>query len=261
MKIAFQLCHDISPSLQTLITALQYDCVRDGDVDIDAEYTHILRFDERGLSLSSNISSVGQALAASTRVDFLDGSLHHRRLTSGKSQGIAKAVGLNKMSAPTVLDATAGLGKDSFILASLGCSVTLLERSSLIHALLDDGFRRGLASPDGEVRAILGAMTLVNTDARHWFERISAGELEKPDIIYLDPMFPPRSKSARVKKDISMLQQILGIDEDFDELLNIARECARYRVVVKRPGRKNSGDTLKPSFQIEGKSAHFDVFV
>ncbi len=261
MKIIIQLGDKNSPQAHELIKLLGCDYVTGLDAAIAEDYSHILRFDQQGLSLIANTPDVGHALVAPTRVDFLDAGLQYRRLTSGKSQGIAKAIGLNKLKLPTVLDATAGLGKDAFILASLGCSVILLERSPIIYALLKDGFRRGLDSSGNDVHHVLNAMTLINVDSNNWFKKIVSGEIEKPDVIYLDPMFPTRTKSAKVKKDISLLQQVLGPDEDFDELFNAARECAKYRVVVKRPGKKTKDSDLKPSFQIEGKSAHFDVFV
>jgi 16S rRNA (guanine1516-N2)-methyltransferase len=261
MKLIIQLCDQDNSQVQELIELLSCDVVHGYDAIISDDYSHILRSDQHGLSLISNSASVGQKTVTPTRVDFLDAGLQHRRLTSGKSQGIAKAIGLNKLKSPTVLDATAGLGKDAYILASLGCTVTMLERSPIIHALLEDGFRRGLESIDADVIKIINEMTLINIDAKNYLDKIITEKQDKPDVIYLDPMFPPRSKSAKVKKDISLLQQVLGIDEDFDELFNAAKQCAKHRVVVKRPGKKTKDSELKPSFQIEGKSAHFDVFV
>jgi len=261
MKLILQLCEQDSSQEQNLIETLSCDVMHGQDAIITEEYSHILRLDQQGLSLLTNNSSAKQDTAAPTRVDFIDAGLTHRRLTSGKSQGIAKAIGLNKLKSPTVLDTTAGLGKDAFILASLGCTVTLLERSPIIHALLEDGFRRGLESADEGVIKIINKMTLISIDAKDYLENIISGKQDKPDVIYLDPMFPARTKSAKVKKDISLLQQVLGIDEDFDEVFKAARLCTKYRVVVKRPGKISKNIELKPSFQIEGKSAHFDVFV
>lgn len=261
MRIIIQLCDNHSPPPKELIETLACDYVTGLDAVIAEDYSHILRIEQQGLSLISNSPSVGQETVAPTRVDFLDAGLRYRRLTSGKSQGIAKAIGLNKLKSPTVLDATAGLGKDAFILASLGCTVILLERSPIIHALLEDGFHRALESTEEDVIKIINEMTLINTDAKNYLEKIIAGKQDKPDVIYLDPMFPPRTKSAKVKKDISLLQQVLGIDEDFDEVFKLARHCAIHRVIVKRPGKKTKDSDLKLNFQIEGKSAHFDVFV
>jgi 16S rRNA (guanine1516-N2)-methyltransferase len=68
-------------------------------------------------------------------VDFVEGKARHRRqFGGGKGQDIAKAIGLHKFKNPRVIDATAGLGREAFVLASLGCHLTLLERSPIIHA-------------------------------------------------------------------------------------------------------------------------------
>ncbi len=122
-------------------------------------------------------------------VDFVDGKAQHRRLFGGgKGQDIAKAIGLHKFKHPHVIDATAGLGRESFVLATLGCSVTLLERSPIVHALLADGLKRALASDDSEAVDIASRMTLHLADAHVWLKALPADSL--PDVIYLDPMFP-----------------------------------------------------------------------
>ena len=198
-----------------------------------------------------------------TCVDFSDPALLYRLQTSGKQQGLAKAVGLNKFTNLRVLDGTAGLGRDSFILAGLGCSVTLLERQPIVHALLEDGFSR-VEFDDERVRSVVKKMKLHHADSADWFKSILAGKEEKPDVIYLDPMFPQRQKSARVKKDIASLQHILGVDEDLLKVLALAKRCAKKRIVVKRPTGKTNDllySTLKPAFEISGKSVHFDVFL
>ncbi|MEO1926668.1 MAG: class I SAM-dependent methyltransferase, partial [Gammaproteobacteria bacterium] len=176
MKLIIQLCEQDSSQTQELIETLNSDIVHGQDAIITEDYSHILRLDQQGLSLLTNNLNTKQDTAAPTRVDFLDAGLTHRRLTSGKSQGIAKAIGLNKLKSPTVLDTTAGLGKDAFILASLGCTVTLLERSPIIHALLEDGFRRGLESADEDVIKIINKMTLINIDAKDYLEIIISGK-------------------------------------------------------------------------------------
>jgi 16S rRNA (guanine1516-N2)-methyltransferase len=99
--------------------------------------------DKNGVSLGQS----GKKAPGPVRVDFLTGKAKHRlNYGGGKGQLLAKAVGINKRAGLKVLDATAGLGQDSFVLASLGCEVTLLERSPIVRALLIDGMQRGLAS-------------------------------------------------------------------------------------------------------------------
>ena len=130
------------------------------------------------------------------RVDFVEGQAAHRRqFGGGNGQMIAKAVGIAQGVRPLVLDATAGLGKDAFVLASLGCQMTLIERQPLIAALLEDGLAR--ARMDEEVGPIVGRMRLLTGNA---IERMRSWEGEAPQVIYLDPMFPHRDKSALVKR-------------------------------------------------------------
>lgn len=224
---------------------------------IPADYDHVLWATRDGLALGPR----GGKPASATRVDFLDGTLQYRLRTSGKRQGLGKAVGLDKATGISVLDATAGLGRDALVLASLGCKVTLMERSPLVHALLEDGFARARRDGDAPLQPVLDRMTLLPGESRGRFAAITRGEVPQPDVIYLDPMFPPRSKSANVKKDIALLHTLLGPEEDFPSLLAAALPCARHRVVVKRPGNKNDASLPKPAFTVPGKAAHFEVHV
>ena len=221
------------------------------------EITHILSYGDRGLALRQNRARP----AGPTCVDFEDPALQYRLRTSGRKQGLGRAVGLKSLKSPTVLDATAGLGRDAYILAALGCRVTMLERSPIVHALLEDGLKRGLEFPDMAMAQTLGRMSLHRIDAYQWLKDIESGQQQVPDVIYLDPMFPERKKSASVKKDMASLQCLLGPDMDLPGLLQLARECARLRVVVKRPGAKHSFGLPPCSFQVSGKTSHFDVYL
>lgn len=219
--------------------------------------THVLWVASTGLSLGPVSGKTG----AATSVDFFDATLQYRLRTSGKRQGIGKAIGLDKKAGISVLDATAGLGRDALVMAYLGCSVQMLEKSPVIHMLLEDGLQRALAAHDALLGSAPTRMQLFQSDAREWFADIRKGIHPKPDVIYLDPMFPARSKSANVKKDIALLQTLLETENDFPSLLEAARDCAHYRVVVKRPGNKPGLDVPPPSFIVPGKSAHFEVYV
>lgn len=227
--------------------------------DLPLGCTHVLWASADGLALGTWPPEPQQA--AATRVDFLDPTLLYRLKTSGKHQGVGKALGLAKHPGLSVLDATAGLGRDALLMAHLGCQVTLLERSPLIHALLADGLARAAESEDAMIQTALARMQLHNREARDWFAGIGRGEHPQPDVIYLDPMFPPRSKSAKVKKDIALLQDLLGAEEDFPTLLAAAREVARLRVVVKRPAGKPDPAVPVPSFTVAGKTAGFEVYI
>lgn len=190
-------------------------------------------------------------------VDFVGGKAGHRRkFGGGKSQDIAKAVGLNKGVKPHVLDATGGLGRDAFVLASLGCKVTIIERSPVIAALLEDGIRR--AMEDREVSEIAGRMLLIKKDSRRAMESgMFAGK--QFDVVYLDPMFPHKEKSAQVKKEMKIFQALLSGDPDADELLEPALKLARYRVVIKRPRLSPELGNATPTYKLQGKACRYDI--
>lgn len=197
-------------------------------------------------------------------VDFVGGTLGHRRkFGGGKGQDIAKAVGMNKGAQPRVLDLTAGMGGDAFVLASLGCSVTMVERSPVVFALLRDGLARAKLSADlspaigGELSSTLERLKLVEGDSCRWGDRLAMVDAE---VMYLDPMFPERSKTAKVKKDMAFFHELVGQDEDANNLLPVALEYATHRVVVKRPRIAPFLNDEHPNFQIIGKSSRFDVY-
>lgn len=190
------------------------------------------------------------------RVDFVEGAVAHRRLFGGGAgQMIAKAVGLQPGIRPTVVDATAGLGRDAFVLAQLGCSVTLIERNPLVAALLEDGLQR--AASDAEVATIVGRMRLVCGDA---IALMSAWSDEAPQVVYLDPMFPHRDKSALVKKEMRLFRPVVGDDDDAPALLEAALALATHRVVVKRARKAPAIAGPKPTLVLEGNSSRFDIY-
>lgn len=192
-------------------------------------------------------------------VDFVAGAVaHRRRFGGGRGQTIARAVGLKGGANPRVLDATGGLGRDAFVLASLGCEVTLLERSPVVAALLEDGLRR--AAEDAEIGSwITQRMHWRHSDAVVWMDALEEGDF--PDVVYLDPMYPHRDKSALVKKEMRLFQLLVGEDADADALLPAARRVAKKRVVVKRPDYAPPLAGQAPNVVIEGKKHHYDVYV
>ncbi len=165
-------------------------------------------------------------------------------------EAIRKALGKN---VTTVLDATAGLGRDAFVIAAQGFQVTLLERVPAVAALLEDGLRRGA----DVLPEIIARINLVQSDARDYLTNLSA----KPDVIYLDPMFPERRKSAQVKKAMRFFQALVGDDDDAADVLDVARRQAAKRVVVKRPRRASILGENQPHTTIVGKTTRFDVYL
>ena len=204
------------------------------------------------------LQQIGADAPGPVYVDFVGGKVGHRRRTAeGRKQPLARAVGLKHAANPTVIDATGGLGRDAFVLATLGCRVQLLERSLIVAALLDNGLMR--AHSDAATLPIAERMTVLNADARAYLCTLS--DAQWPDVVYLDPMYPQREKSALVKKEMRVLRALLGDDHDSAELLAAARHCARQRVVVKRPRRAPWLDDLKPSMSIENENTRFDVYL
>lgn len=193
-------------------------------------------------------------------VDFLNGNLAHRqRFGGGRGQAIAKAVGLKSGFNPSVWDATAGLAKDAFVLASLGATVTLCERSKILAALIDDALRR--AAQDPETGSwVAQRMHLLCGDSSDRLAQLP--ESQRPDVVYIDPMYPDRKKnSALVKKEMQALQKLLGPDEDSQTLLQTALQTALRRVVVKRPSHAAPLHDTKPTVSIESRKTRYDVYV
>jgi 16S rRNA (guanine1516-N2)-methyltransferase len=216
----------------------------------EAEFA--LQLGESGLQLQL----LGPQAPGPVRVDFVEGGAAHRRQFGGGSgQMIAKAVGIQPGIRPSVLDATAGLGRDAFVLATLGCDLVLFERQPLIAALLEDGLRRGCE--DADVRSIVERMRLRHGNA---IELMAQWQGDPPQVIYLDPMFPHREKSALVKKEMRLFRPFVGDDLDAGVLLERALALASHRVVVKRPRKAPAIDGPKPGYSLEGKSSRYDIY-
>ncbi len=200
----------------------------------------------------------GEARGRPIYVDFSAGPMAaRRRFTGSRRQPIARAVGI-RGEPPTVLDATAGLGRDAFLLACLGCRVVAVERSPILAALVRDGLARATQVQDARLQAVLGRLSLVEADSREYMLRLS--DADRPDVIYLDPMYPARTKSALGKKEFRVLGRLVGDDPDARELLDIARSVARKRVVVKRP---RHAPPLAPSraVQYESTRIRYDAYL
>ena len=193
-------------------------------------------------------------------IDFLQGSLAHRQqFGGGRGQAIAKAIGMKSGVTPSVLDTTAGMAGDAFVLATLGCNITLLERSPIIFALIEDAVER--ASLNESFSEILDqGFNIANRDANEYIREQIVTGTTPPDVIYIDPMYPHKKKSALVKKDMQILQRLHGADENTGELLDNALRHARKRVVVKRPIQAETISDKKPSTCIKSKKTRYDIY-
>ena len=188
--------------------------------------------------------------------DFVGGRVNHRlRFGGGRGQDLARAVGLKPGVNPHIIDATAGLGRDAFLLASLGAKVTLIERSKFMYDLLEEGIERA-RDAGGITAEVIGRMRLIKGDSISLLQGLA------PEIILVDPMHPARQKSALVKAEMRQIREIVGVDEDQYELMRVALATASKRVVLKWPAKAAPMAGLLPcSHQIIGKSTRYDVFM
>lgn len=212
----------------------------------------VLSLDRKGLALQAT----GRNAPGPVRVDFLGGKANYRRRHGGgRGQLIARAVGMTAArQALAVLDLTAGLGQDAFVLASLGCRLVMVERSPVVWELLNDGLNR--AREASELAAVMTRLELIQAEAHDCLAKLDW----RPDVIYLDPMFPHRDKSALVKKEMRLFRQLVGDDNDAETLLPLALDKAVHRVVVKRPRHAPPLAGPEPNHRLEGKSSRFDLY-
>ncbi len=181
-------------------------------------------------------------------IDFFTPELQQRvKTASTKTEPLARAIGIKANKKIKVLDATAGLGRDSYLLATMGCDVLMLERSPVMVILLTDALN--------QTRHL--SLDLRQVDAKNFLQTDEANEF---DVIYLDPMFPEKTKKALVKKEMQILQKIIGGDSDSNELFQLALKKAKQRVVVKRPKSAAPLGNKKPSYEILSKNYRFDVY-
>ncbi|WP_428623047.1 class I SAM-dependent methyltransferase [Sedimenticola sp.] len=204
------------------------------------------------------LQQIGPGAPGAVWVDFVEGKAAHRRkFGGGRGQPLARAIGLKKGWTPRVLDMTAGLGRDAFVLATLGCRVEMIERSPVVHALLADGLRR--AQTDGDVAEIVTRMSLRCLDGREY--NVPTAPDQRPDVVYLDPMYPHREKSAKVKKEMRLFQLLLGEDQDSATLLERALHVATHRVVVKRPVKAPPLGGRPPSVTVGSPNTRYDIYL
>ena len=209
----------------------------------------------KGLELQTSDPKTGRFTTTLT-TDFVHGNAGYRRLHGGGiHQPLARAAGLKSGYRPTIVDATAGLGIDAFILASLGCQITMIERSPVIGALLEDGLQRATANP--ATKDIVGRLQLLIGNSREIITSLS----EQPATIYLDPMYPHRQTSALNKQEMRTIRSLVGDDQDAAALLETAMGIATNRVVVKRPKGAPELSARRPSHIIEMKNSRFDVYL
>lgn len=222
-----------------------------------SSYLALVQIDDEQGQTRLELRKLDEPKLGAVYVDFVHGVMAHRRkFGGGRGEAIAKAIGIKKDYLPTVIDATAGLGRDAFVLASLGCKVRLVERHPVVRLLLQDGLQRAYADKEiGEMMQQNMQLLTVQHIAQ------LQPEIDFADAVYLDPMYPHKQKSALVKKEMRVFQHLVGADTDADNLLEPALKLAKKRVVVKRPDYANFLAQHSPDFSRETKNHRFDIYI
>ncbi len=184
-------------------------------------------------------------------VAFSEGSMGFR-LARAEHEAVVKAVRGKKRNIHTVIDGTAGMGRDAFILAAVGFEVTMVESSPWVHALLADGLDR--LSADGGHDELAARLTLHFGTAEQVLPGLAA------DLVYLDPMFPPTESSQKTGKEMQVLHEVVGPPVGERTLLDAALQVARFKVVVKRPRRAPPLAGVRPASELPRKTSRFDVY-
>ena len=168
---------------------------------------------------------------------------------------LVRAARVRGAEAPTAVDATAGLGEDSLLLAAAGFTVTMFEQDPVIAALLRDALERAANEP--QLAGTVARMGLVEGDSVPGLRELDFS----PDVVFLDPMFPERTKSAAVKKKFQLLHHLERPCDNEDELLDAALAARPRKIVIKRPPKGPWLAGVKPSHSLAGKAVRYDVIV
>jgi 16S rRNA (guanine1516-N2)-methyltransferase len=199
-------------------------------------------------------------------IDFVnDKTNYQKKKLSIKSELLSKALGGGKLGL-NVLDLSAGLGVDSIFLAQLGYSVTALERNPLIYLCLQTALAEYKKSNHADERGELKktnekmnrplSLQFYFSDATHFLDNNKT----KVDVIYFDPMFPGKEKSALPRQEMVFFKKLVGADDDGVEVLQKALKTKGVkRVAVKRP-LKAPPLIEKPNGNLKGKLVRFDLY-
>ena len=229
---------------ETLAQRLGVPCITDRNGSGSNDM--VLRYDRDGLSLMKDGMIVRADLCSDKR------RLEKNRLNA---EMIVKAAGIkNLANDPLIMDATAGLGEDSFLLAAAGFRVVMYERDAVIYELLCDGLSR--ASKDEQLENITERITAIHGDSIEAMRRQDV----KPDMIFLDPMFPARNKSGLIKKKFQILQQLESPCEEGEQMLRAAFGTGAKKVIVKRPLKGECLSSEKPDYNIKGRTIRYDCY-
>ena len=194
--------------------------------------------------------------SAPVTVEFTRGrNAHRQRFGGGINQHLCRAVGLNKHPGLHIVDANGGFARDAFVMASFGAHVTLLEQSNLLCETIYHALECAVA--EAETAEIASRIEVVNTDSVDYLMRLPAFAT---DVVYLDPMFPERRKSAAVKKDMQLLRALAGPDTSAAQLLGVSLYKAKRRVVVKRPVHADPISPERLTGEVRATHTRYDIY-
>lgn len=213
-----------------------------------AHQDFLLQIEDNEISLSSEINQQKTRFAYS----FLDPKLHKR--ADQKNQLLLKACNNKKREIHSVVDLTAGWGRDSFILATHGQQVRMVEQNTLIYSCLDYLLKTAQQEEDN---AVYQRLSISHQNSLDFLKTQDPGVI---DCFYIDPMFPSHKSTARPSKELQILQ-LLTENQDILELFEQALNCARCRVVVKRPLHAPTLTEIKPDIVYKEKTIRFDVYL
>ena len=172
---------------------------------------------------------------------------------------LVRAARVKGAADPHAVDATAGFGEDALLLAAAGFHVQLFEQDPVIAALLADGLARAAAHP--QLAPIVARMRLTPGNSIQALQACTSAKAAAPDVVYLDPMFPTRTKSAAVKKKFQLLHHLEAPCTNEEELLRAAIAAGPRKVVIKRPAKGPLLAGIKPSYSIAGKAVRYDCII
>lgn len=218
----------------------------------------IERYDEEYMGLALILGSEGLFLAGGgqrMQGDFTK-MLKRLKLHNLNGEMLVKAAKLKgKEGTPLAIDATAGMGEDSLLLAAAGFEVILFEKNPVIAALLKDTLSR--AAQMEELSEIVSRMKCIEADSIIEMRKLD----RKPDVILLDPMFPSRQKSGLIKKKFQLLQQLEQPAMDGEEMLSSAMDAKPHKIVIKRPQKGPFLADKKPDYSLSGKAIRYDCII
>lgn len=239
-------------ALKTSCTAISYDKF----LELDDKGEFYFFADDKNFEVRFS-SSISKGIS----VNFTSGKINHRIKTSTVKNPLARAAGIKGRmeKIPFIVDATAGLGTDSFLLSSLGARVAGFERNPFLFYLLEKGLENYF-----QVNENHNDLVFIHSDSSSLFKELLQNNImERPDVIYLDPMYPlENKKKTKPKKELEVLRKIIGKDNDSHILFNELVSNKNLRIVVKRPIHSPLiSEIIKPSHKIESKLVRYDVYL